>query len=418
MAKLLRMPKVAANAVEAVLQDWSRPDLSSFTATDVLATIETEKAVVDVEAGSDGVLLKTLVRPGTLVTVGSPIALLGELGEQVDDVDAMLAELGVTPAEPAAAPERRDVPAATPAVPSSNGSGPSVPHQGRIFGSPLARRLARDAGLALETLTGSGPGGRIVRRDVEAAIARGPAPVAPATAALPAPALAAGAAYTDLPHTRMRQAIANRLVESKQTAPHFYVRATLRVDALLALREQLNASGDMKVSVNDLLVKAAARAHRLVPEMNVSWTPQAVRLFATVDIAVAVATDRGLVTPVVRQADTLSISALSATAADLAERARAGRLQQEELEGGTLSISNLGMYGTEEFTAIINPPQAAILAVGAARQGPVVTDGRLEVASVMRVTLSVDHRPVDGVVAARWMAALTSVVENPVRILA
>ena len=215
----------------------------------------------------------------------------------------------------------------------------------------------------------------------------------------------------------MRKAVAARLTESKATAPHFYLRGSARVDGLLQVRDELNHGADAKVSVNDLLVKAIAKAHRLVPEMNVVWTGEAIRSFESVDVAVAVATGNGLVTPVVRGVDRMPIGELAAGTRDLATRARDGRLQQAELEGGSITISNLGMYGVEEFAAIINPPQAAILAVGAARQEAVVSDGRLEVATVLRVTLSVDHRPVDGAVAARWMATYVELLEHPVRIL-
>lgn len=227
---------------------------------------------------------------------------------------------------------------------------------------------------------------------------------------------AAGA--SDVPHSRMRRAIATRLVESKQTAPHFYVRATVRAEELLRLREQLNQHAPVKISLNDLIVKAVGRTHTLVPEMNAIWTPDAVRRFSTVDVGVAVATDRGLLTPVVRGVEGLTISSLTAMARDLAERARDGRLRQEELQGGTITVTNLGMYGTEEFAAIINPPQSAILAVGAARHEPVVENGGPAVGTVIRLTLSVDHRPVDGALAARWMHRLVSLLETPATILA
>jgi pyruvate dehydrogenase E2 component (dihydrolipoamide acetyltransferase) len=218
----------------------------------------------------------------------------------------------------------------------------------------------------------------------------------------------------------MRRAIAARLTESTRDVPHFFVRGTARVDKLLRLRAHLNDSGDsgpVRVSVNDLVVTAAARAHVLVPAMNVIWTPDAVRSFSGVDISVAVATDRGLVTPVLRGVEQMTLSAVAATSSELVGRARSGRLQQEDLEGGTLTVTNLGGHGTEDFAAMVNPPQSAILAVGAARQAPVVTKGRLKVGTVMSVTLSVDHRPIDGVVAARWMTAFVSLLEQPVRIL-
>ncbi|MDX6229524.1 MAG: hypothetical protein QOI76_2914 [Frankiales bacterium] len=419
MARLLRMPEIAANAVEAVLAEWPVAENASFHALDAIATIETEKAVVDVPADADGVILRHLVQAGAEVSVGEPIALLGDMGETADDIDALLARLGVAPGKtPAAAATEPDpivisvgAPSPIPAVapPPSTGT--------RVFSSPLARRLASDAGLGLPEIVGTGPGGRVVRRDVERAIeVRGTAVAEPA----PAPVLSTGAeepAYEDIPHSRMRRAIATRLSESTREAPHFYLAGTARVDRLLKLRARLNAHGDTKISVNDLVVMAAARAHVLVPAMNVSWLPDAVRSYSTIDIAVAVATDKGLVTPVVRGADRLTASALASATRDLVDRARSGRLREEELSGGSLTITNLGGFGTESFAAILNPPQAAILAVGAARQEPVVRKGRVAVGTVMHLTLSVDHRPVDGVVAARWMAALLGLIENPLRLL-
>lgn len=441
MAHLLRMPGVAANATEAVLAEWLVAENAAFSARDAIATVETEKAVVDVEAESDGVVLKTLVSPGSQVEVGAPIAVLAEPGEQVAELDTLLVELGVAEARPPAAdPEggtAQTHPSAPPTAPSvlwegsakpgatgvvsgSDGHAPKPSANGhhRVFSSPLARRMAREAGLALEQIVGTGPRNRILRRDVERTLAEGPvAGVIPAPGA-PGAGRPGGASYTEVPHSRIRRATAARLVESKQTAPHFYLRATLRVDRLLDLRTELNEGLETPISVNDLVVKAAAGAHRQVPEMNVVWTPEAVRSFEHVDLAVAVATDRGLLTPVVRDVASLSVTTLAGTVRDLVERARAGRLKQEELEGGTMSVTNLGMFGTEEFAAIINPPQASILAVGTVREEPVVEDGALKVGRVMRVTLSVDHRPIDGVVAARWMGAFTELVEHPVRILA
>ncbi len=424
MARLLRMPEVAANAVEAVLAEWPVPENTPFSAQDSIATVETEKAVVDVPADANGVILKTLVPAGATVEVGAPIALLGDPGEMVEDLDALLAELGFTPGLAAASPTTA-LPATatatataamvtteTAAVARADGDG------ARIFSSPLARRLAREAGLSLADLRGTGPGGRIVRRDVQRAVdALATSDGDRLATSAPATAAPATAAYADVPHTRMRRAIANRLAESTRDAPHFFVRGTARVDKLLKLRGRLNDYGAVRVSVNDLVVLAAARAHVLVPAMNVIWTPDAVRSFSRVDISVAIATDAGLVAPVLRGVDRLSVSGVVAATSDLVERARSGRLQQEELEGGTLTVTNLGVFGTEEFAAIINPPQSAILAVGATRQEPVVSKGKLKVGTVMSVTLSVDHRPIDGAVAAQWMAAFVSLLEQPVRIL-
>ncbi|MCW2579145.1 MAG: 2-oxo acid dehydrogenase subunit, partial [Blastococcus sp.] len=240
-----------------------------------------------------------------------------------------------------------------------------------------------------------------------------PAPRTPVAA----PAAQESAQYDDQPLSRMRKAVAARLTESKTTAPHFYVRGSARADALLQLRADLNDGAEVRVSVNDLLLKAVAKAHQQVPEMNVVWTGAAIRSFTGVDVSVAVATEKGLVTPVLTGIERRSITDVARATQDFAVRAREGRLQQSELEGGSFTVSNLGMFGVEEFAAIINPPQAAILAVGAARQEAVVTDGRVEAATVLRVTLSVDHRPVDGAVAARWMSAFVSLLERPVRIL-
>jgi pyruvate dehydrogenase E2 component (dihydrolipoamide acetyltransferase) len=433
VAELLRMPEIATGTTEAVLSSWSVAENASVSAHDVVAVVETAKAVVDVEAETDGVLLRLLVQPGAEVETGAPIALVASPGETVTDVDAALAELGVTAGEPATAPSADpralEVPeASTTPEPSPVDEVPApvpVPSNGhaagRVFASPLARRLAREAGLSVEDIPGSGPHGRIVRRDVEQARRSTPAAPPMGVAAAPAgaaPTVAGAAAYTEVPHTRLRKLVASRLTESKTTAPHFYLRATVQVDRLLALRAEINEGAETRVSVNDLVVKAVGTAHVLVPSLNVTWTADAVRAYASVDVAVAVATDNGLVTPVVRSVQDLSVTAVSRTVRDLAQRARAGRLQQHELEGGSISVTNLGMYGTEEFAAIINPPQASILAVGAARQEPVVVDGALSIATIMRLTLSVDHRPVDGVAGAEWLRTLVDLLEHPARILA
>lgn len=420
MARVLRMPAVAANAVEAVLSDWPVPANTPFAAGDAIVTVETEKAVVDVPADADGVILAMLVEAGTAVEIGAPIALLGDRGEVVEDLEAALAGLGL--ASEHRPPERAVAVEATErAEPDASLVG------GRVFSSPLARRLAREAGLTIPELVGTGPGGRIVRRDVEHAIeARSTSAgqptgqqqqrVALAEAAPAAPPKEA-TGYRDIPHTRMRRAIADRLTESVRVAPHFFVAGTARVDALLDLRTQLNSDGSEPVSINDLIVVAAARAHVLVPAMNVLWMPDVVRQFSGVDVAVAVRTDRGLVTPVLRGVDRMTVSAAAAAGRDLVGRARSGRLLEEELVGGTLTVTNLGALGTEAFAAIINPPQSAILAVGAAREEAVVSAGRLEIGRVIHVTLSVDHRPIDGAVAAEWMAAFLALLEQPLRIL-
>jgi pyruvate dehydrogenase E2 component (dihydrolipoamide acetyltransferase) len=429
MARLLRVPEISAGSTEAVLATWPVAENVPYSATDVIAVVETAKAAIDIEAEEDGVILRRLVGEGADVTVGQPIALIGAPGESSDGIEETLRAQGV---EDAASPAAAS--AAAPPLVSGNGqqSPAGQRREGeRIFVSPLARRLARDAELDIGALSGTGPGGRIMRRDVEQAIrtSQAGAEQKPATASLPAAlgtasqrgqaAAARPAPYAAVPHSRARQAIAARLTESKQTVPHFYLDGIARAGKLLRLRAELNdGAAPARVSVNDLVVKAVARAHQLVPAMNVTWTPEAMLSYANVDIGIAIASSRGLVTPVLRSVEQYTISALAAAAADLVERAAAGRLQQRELEGGTISVTNLGMFGVERFSAIINPPQSSILAVGAVHDAPVVTNGRLRARSVLRVTLSVDHRAVDGATAAEWMKAFVSLTEHPVQILA
>ncbi len=456
MAYLLYMPEVAADSAEAVLQDWVVAENTEFSAAETLATVETEKAVIDVEAESAGLIVRRLVEAGDSVILGDPIALIAEPDERVGDVDALLVSLGArngatheqaatqeqgaTSEETTAQDEATGQPerAASSPVPTGEGEERAETRaktQSRLFISPLARTLARDAGLDADHVTGTGPKGRIRKRDVEAAIAgraepqggqagrdqpEGDQPKGSAGQ----PSQGSGTqpegvpnGYTEVPHTRIRRAVASRLLLSKQTVPHFYVKGTADVEALMALREGINATGPVRVSLNDLLVKAAGVALSLHPEMNVTWTEEAVRAYESVSLSVAIASERGLVAPVLRNVDTMRITEISAAVRDLAERANAGTLTQAELEGGAFSLSNLGMLGTEEFTAIINPPQAAILAVGAIREEPVVRQGRVEVSQVIHFVLSVDHRPVDGVVAAKWMRTFLGILESPLRIL-
>lgn len=447
MARLLRVPAISAGASEAVLATWPLAENVPYTAADVIATVETEKAIVDIEAEEDGVILRRLVGEGANVAVGQPIALLGAPGEAAGDIDEMLRAQGVAPAAaaPAGSPVSSPPSAGSPAsgadlvraAPAGNGQrqGPG-PHRDaeqagaqragtqRIFVSPLARRLAREGALDLRAIAGTGPNGRIMRRDVEQAMrAVGPAPAAPQTAApqtaAPLAAALAPAGHTAIAHSRVRQAIASRLTESKRTVPHFYLSGSARAGKLLRLRAELNeGTGPARVSVNDLVIKAVARAHQLVPAMNVIWTPEALLSYDSVDIGVAVASPRGLVTPVLRAAERYPVSALAVAVADLVDRAGAGRLQQRELEGGTTCVTNLGMFGVEQFSAIINPPQSSILAVGAIHDAPVVKKGKLRVGAVMRVTLSADHRAIDGATAAEWMKAFVALIEHPAQILA
>lgn len=396
MATLLRVPEVATGSTEAVLTEWLVPDNVAFRAGAAIAVLETDKAAVEVEVESDAMILRRLVTGGSTVEVGTPIAVLGAEGE---DIAALLAEL-------------------------APGSAPS-PAPARVFASPLARKLLKEAGIAAADVAGTGPNGRIIRRDAEVAIAQSqplPNPPVPAAPVLAVPVAAAGssagAGFTDVPHSRIRHVIATRLTASKQTIPHFYLRRTARIDALLALRAQLNAVSATKISVNDLIIKAVAVAHRAVPDANVIWTDDALRRYDSVDVGVAIASARGLVTPVLRGVESSSLSTISAQVKAFAQQAEDGKLMQRDLDGGTITVSNLGMYEVDEFAAIINPPQSAILAVGAGRPGPAVVDGQLTVATQLRMVLSVDHRAIDGALAAQWMAALVTAVEAPMRLVA
>jgi len=418
------MPEVSAGGEGAVLVGWLVEPSVPFAALDAIATIETDKAIVDLPADSAGILLKTLVSAGATVAVGDPIAVLGQPGESDADIAELLT--GLRPATQLLDTSTPDVPVVAASSPTSAGGVSAAESPRRIFSSPLARRMAKEADLDLAEIAATGPGGRVVRRDVLGAIASGPvaSPQLPnavsmtRVAALSSSGPVIAAEYDDVPHTRIRRAIARRLTQSVQEAPAFSIRSGVRVDALIRLRTELNAAGRIKVSLNDLVVAAVGRTHRVVPEMNVIWMPDAVRCFERVDVSVAVATEHGLLTPVLRGVESMTISALAAANADLVERARAGRIRQEELEGGSITVTNLGPFGTEDFTAIINPPQSAILAVGAAAEAAVAIEGRVEVRTVMNVTLTVDHRPIDGAIAARWMAAFLAMVEAPAQIIA
>jgi pyruvate dehydrogenase E2 component (dihydrolipoamide acetyltransferase) len=434
MATVIRMPEVMANATEAALQAWLVNVGDAVTLGQPLAEVETEKAMVEYNAEADGTLLRVLVEPGSTVDVGTPIAVIGAAGTSDAEVDEVLVANGVdlgglsgradqgsaAPAAPAASFGSSAQPTGTRPAAAAPAQQTASRDQGRLFASPLVRRLAKERGLDLSTLSGTGPSGRIVRRDLDGlqppAVAAAP-PAPEQAAARGAAETAPSAGFVEIPHSGMRRAIARRLVESKSTIPHFYLTAECRVDELLALRRRINKNAPVKISVNDFVVKAVAAAMVDVPEANVTWTETAMRRWSSVDIAIAVATDGGLLTPVLRGVERRTLSDISATIAELAGRARAGRLRQDELEGGSFSVTNLGMYGTSEFSAIVNPPQSGILAVGAAKQQPVVQDGELAVATVMKCTLSADHRAIDGALAARWLAAFTARVENPLGIL-
>lgn len=413
MATLLRMPEVAANATHATLAAWSKKEGEPIAAGDCLAEVETDKAIVEISADSAGVMGQWLVPAGQEVEVGAPIAVLLATGEAAADVQALLQAAGAVATAPAAAAASAVSGTLAPAATTAQASGD------RLRASPLARRLASQRGVDLSRLQGSGPGGRIVKIDVERAQVAAPAPASAPVAAAPAaaPAGSGASAFTEVPHSSMRRTIARRLAESKSTIPHFYLTVECRMERLLALRMEINASASRKISVNDFIVRAVAVALREVPQANVGWTDTAMRQYAQADVAVAVSTDTGLITPIVRAADRKTLSQISAEIADLAARARAGQLRPEEYQGGSFSVSNLGMHGVGAFSAIINPPQAAILAVGASQQKPVVENGELKVGTVMACTLSVDHRAIDGALAAQWLAAFQRAIEAPLSML-
>jgi pyruvate dehydrogenase E2 component (dihydrolipoamide acetyltransferase) len=459
MATNILMPALSPTMTEGTLARWLKKEGDAVKAGDIIAEIETDKATMEVEAVDEGILGKILVADGTQgVKVNDTIAVLVEEGEEVGAAPAPKAggaaagnESPSQPAiegiaadggkvagaaeQPIEAPKPKEA-APSPkqqAAPKANGHAEGD----RIFVSPLAKRMASQAGLDLAGIAGSGPNGRIVKSDIEAALGKGPtakpapAPAA-AQAAAPAPAAAqkpaapapvVAAPHTAVPNTTIRKVIAKRLAESKQTIPHFYVTMDFEIDALLKLRADLNAKsakdgpGAFKLSVNDLVIKAVAATLRRFPHVNAMWTEEAILQFHDVDISIAVSTPTGLITPIIRKADQKGLSAISNEMKDLAARARTGKLKPEEFQGGGFSISNMGMYGVQSFSAIINPPQAGILAVAAGEQRPVVKDGQLAIATVMSCTLSVDHRVIDGAVAAEFMQALKGVVEDPLSLM-
>jgi len=398
------MPEVLANATEAIISKWLIKEGDSFTLGQAIAEVETEKALVEVPAETAGILGKYLAQDGAFVQVGAPIAILLAAGEGQNEIDALMAEAGVAvaaaPVVETPAPVAAPVAVAT--APSKN-----TDHGDRLFISPLSRRLAKENGLDAHSIQGSGPDGRIVRRDVEAAIAGKSSVVKAVPVVMPA------GSFTDIPHSGMRKAIARRLTESKTTVPHFYLSAPVLADDMLNFRAKYNEWAPKKVSVTDLILKTVAASFADVPQANVIWTDTALRQFSDVDVSIAVATDNGLITPVVRAINHMSLAQLNISTSDLIDRARNGRLKQNEIEGGSFSVTNLGMYGTDEFSAILNPPQSAILAVGAAKQKSVVIDGEIKIRSIINFTVSVDHRAIDGAVAAQWLAAFVKRFENP-----
>jgi pyruvate dehydrogenase E2 component (dihydrolipoyllysine-residue acetyltransferase) len=426
----IRMPALSPTMTEGNLARWLKKEGDVVHSGDVIAEIETDKATMEYEAADEGRLGKIIVPEGAQgIKVNQPIALLLEDGED----PAALEKFAVTPLPPGepretppAPPEPKPEPAPAPAAKSA--PVPAMAHEnGRVFASPLARRMAVHAGLDLAAIRGSGPQGRIVKVDIERTLGQpattvpGAAPARPAAPSVTTPqvlAFAGSAPYSEKPHSAMRRVIARRVTESKQTVPHFYMSVDCAIDDLLKIRTALNAKSESHhISINDFVIRAAALALRQVPAANASWSEDAIILWERADIAVAVALDDGLITPIVKGADQKGLAQIASETKDLAERARAGKLKLEEFQGGTFSISNLGMYGIREFAAVINPPQGCILAVSVGEQRPVVRDGQLAVATVMTCTLSCDHRVVDGAVGAQFLAALKKLIEDPLTML-
>ena len=428
------MPALSPTMTEGKLARWLKKEGDAVKSGQVLCEIETDKATMEVEAVDEGTLGKILVAAGTEgVKVNAPIAVILEEGESAASAAAPAPASAPAPAV-AAAP-------APAAAPSARPVAAPVADAGRVFASPLARRMAEQAGLDISAIQGSGPNGRIVKADIDAARAGGqaarkpaapaaaaapsaaPASAAPAPAAVSAASLAAIGPHKLVPLSSMRRVIARRLTESKQQVPHFYLTVDCVIDRLLAGRAALNAKspekgpGAFKLSVNDFVIKAVAVALRQVPAANASYSDDGILMWDDVDVSVAVAIPGGLITPIIRNADAKGLAQISNEMKDLAARAKDGKLKPEEFQGGGFSISNLGMFGIKEFGAVINPPQGAILAVGAGEQRPIVKDGALAIATVMSCTLSVDHRVIDGAVGAEFLAAFKRIVEDPLAML-
>jgi pyruvate dehydrogenase E2 component (dihydrolipoamide acetyltransferase) len=437
MATNILMPALSPTMTEGTLARWLKKEGETIKAGEVIAEIETDKATMEVEAVDEGVLGRILVQDGTEgVKVNEPIAVLVDAGEAVPaapaakkaaSAPAAKAEAAAAAPVPPPTPTVADAPVVTARAHSPNGHAAGSE---RIFASPLARRMAAQAGIDLSALKGSGPNGRIVRADIEAAQnappAAAPVPIqAPAPAPrAQTPAVAISAPHRIVPHSSIRKVIARRLTEAKSTIPHFYVSMDIEIDALIALQNQLNAKSPARdqpgayfITINDLVIRAAGATLRRVPEVNASWTDDGMVFYDDVDISVAVAIPDGLITPIIRRADQKGLLTISREMRDLASRARTGKLKPEEFQGGGFSISNMGMFGVSEFSAIINPPQAAILAVATGAKRPVVKNDALAIATVMTCTLSVDHRCVDGALGARWLRELKTVIEDPLSLM-
>ncbi|MXV44254.1 pyruvate dehydrogenase complex dihydrolipoamide acetyltransferase [Saccharibacter sp. 17.LH.SD] len=411
MATDILMPALSPTMKTGTLARWLKKEGDKVLSGDLLAEIETDKATMEFEAVDEGILGRILVPEGTAdIPVNTPIAILVEEGEAVPEAPASVPS-GEKEGGGASADKASVAAAPTSSSKESKGSGTK---EERIFISPLARRLAKEHGLDIASLKGTGPNGRILKRDIEAGLKAASGQKEESTSG-ESVAEQAGS-IERVPHSTMRKVIARRLTESKTQVPHFYVSVDIELDALLALRSKLNASlvdEGVKISVNDMMIRAVALALKKRPGLNVQFTETEMLHFSDVDIAMAVSIPDGLITPIIRKADQKTLRQISAEARDLAIRARKGKLKPEEFQGGTFSISNMGMFGVKDFAAIINPPQAAILAIAAGEKRPVIRDGEVRAATMMTATLSVDHRAIDGALGAQWLNMLRDLVQNP-----
>ncbi len=416
MAEIVRMPKLSDTMTEGVVAEWHKKIGDTVAEGDLIAEIETDKATMEFESFYDGVLLHIGVNKGDAAPINDILAIIGEKGE---DVAAIIAEAG----NPAAAQEQKEeapvdkvepTPTPSPAVavaPSAPvESKPAASSNGRIFVSPLARKMAEEKGINLATVHGSGENNRIVKSDIENYM--------PTTAGTNSYAAAAGTeSYTDVPLSQMRKAIARTLTASKFSAPHFYLKMEVDMDNAIAARKAINADEGIKISFNDMIVKASAAALRKNPKVNADWIGDAIRYNDHIHIGVAVSVDEGLLVPVVKFTDTKGFDQIGHEIKDLAARARDKKLQPEEMQGGTFAISNLGMFGVEDFTSIINPPNGCILSVGQIKATPVVKNGEIVPGNIMKLSLSCDHRVVDGAVGSAFLKDLKSFLENPVKMI-
>jgi len=426
------MPALSPTMTDGTLSKWLKAEGDTVESGDVIAEIETDKATMEIEAVDEGIVGKLLVAEGTEnVAVNAPIAVLLEEGEDASAI-------GDVSAAPVAAPAAPEAPAAEPAAPQTAAPQPAAATSApaasgdRVFASPLARRIAAQNNIDIAAVAGSGPHGRIIKRDVEAAIAGGATAPAATPAAAPQVATATAPAlsvddpvfafmpdFEPVPNSSMRKVIATRLTESARDVPHFNLSIDVDIDRLLSLRKELNGrdGADYKISVNDFVIKAVALALKRVPDCNVSYTDDAILRYNRVDISVAVAIEGGLITPVIKDAGAKGLAAISDDAKALAAKARDGKLQPEEYQGGTFTISNLGMFGVKSFNSIINPPQGGILSVGAGEERAVVRNGALATATIMSLTLAVDHRCIDGAVAAAFAKELKGILEDPLQLM-